>query len=274
MKKLLFAFLFLSYGLPTVASVQLAKPLKQLEYPISEYLVSEKLDGVRAIWNGKQLKTRQGNVIFAPAWFTQGWPNRWLDGELYSAKGEFEFISATVRDKSPNQLDWRKIRFAVFDIPDVKLPFSARVKAYKKLIQDINTPTLTYVEQYRFDTKDQLTRFFNDIVAHGGEGVMLHLASAEHQAGRSNNLLKMKPVFEGRAKVVEIVPGKGKHLGRMGAVWIKTENGVLFKLGSGFSDLQRASPPQVGSWLRFQYNGYTKNGIPRFARFIEKASAP
>ncbi len=50
---------------------------------VSHYLVSEKLDGVRAFWDGDVLRTRNGIVINAPAWFVAGFPKRPLDGELW-----------------------------------------------------------------------------------------------------------------------------------------------------------------------------------------------
>jgi len=56
---------------------------------VQEYLVSEKLDGIRAIWDGYQFSSRQGHPIYAPAWFTQHFPTRPLDGELWIGRGQF-----------------------------------------------------------------------------------------------------------------------------------------------------------------------------------------
>ena len=46
------------------------------------YLVSEKLDGVRARWDGQRLLTRSGHAIDVPRWFTAGWPRQPMDGGM------------------------------------------------------------------------------------------------------------------------------------------------------------------------------------------------
>ncbi len=45
--------------------------------------LSEKLDGVRAYWDGQQFWSRLGNLYHAPGWFVAGLPNVPLDGELW-----------------------------------------------------------------------------------------------------------------------------------------------------------------------------------------------
>ena len=47
---------------------------------VTKYLVSEKLDGVRAIWDGETLRFRSGKQINAPKWFVDGLPKTPLDG--------------------------------------------------------------------------------------------------------------------------------------------------------------------------------------------------
>jgi len=58
----------------------LAKVYKQEN--VSEWCVSEKLDGVRAIWNGEKLHFRSGKLTSAPDWFTENFPEQLMDGEL------------------------------------------------------------------------------------------------------------------------------------------------------------------------------------------------
>ena len=57
---------------------------------LADYWVSEKLDGVRGYWDGEKLMTRGGERIVAPGWFTAGWSNVPLDGELWVGRGKFE----------------------------------------------------------------------------------------------------------------------------------------------------------------------------------------
>src|SRR5687768_17070890 len=52
--------------------------------------MSEKLDGMRAYWDGVQLLSRLGNVIHAPDYFIKGLPKHPLDGELFLARKSFQ----------------------------------------------------------------------------------------------------------------------------------------------------------------------------------------
>ena len=67
----------------------------------AKYLVSEKYDGVRAIWDGKVLRFRSGRAVDAPAWFIAKLPAQPLDGELWLARGRFEALSGIVRKTEP-----------------------------------------------------------------------------------------------------------------------------------------------------------------------------
>jgi DNA ligase-1 len=63
-------------------------------------------------------------------------------------------------------------------------------------------------------------------------------------------------------------PGKGKFEGMLGSLTLQLENGIEFKLGTGFSLAQRKTPPPIGSSVTFKYHGFTRNGVPRFASFM------
>ena len=106
------------------------------------------------------------------------------------------------------------------------------------------------------------------VVAAGGEGLMLHRRDAHYRPGRSDHLLKYKTHQDAEAQVVAHLPGKGKYEGMMGAVQVRTPEGRSFRLGSGFTDAQRAAPPPLGAWVTYRYSGLTSTGLPRFARFV------
>lgn len=251
--------------------VQLAKVYEQSnKVDVSEYLVSEKFDGVRAIWTGAEFVTRNGNPINPPAWFSSVLPNLWLDGELWTKHNDFAALSGIVRTAKPVDSDWQKVTFRVFDMPDQTNPFSIRYKNYQQLVQVINKPHIIAVEQHQFSSNQALTAFFERITKRGGEGVMLHLASAKHQNGRTSALLKLKPYFDDEAIILGYLPGKGKYLGMLGAMRVKNEAGIEFTIGTGFSDLQRQNPPAIGAKITYRYHGYTKNGLPRFASFLRE----
>ena len=236
--------------------------------PVSNYLVSEKYDGIRAIWTGKHLLTRQGNRIYAPKWFTAPLPDVWLDGELWTSRQNFEALSAIVRTHTPEQKRWREVTYMVFDMPDTGLPFAQRYKNYSSLIEQLNVKHIKAVKQQRFQSNHTLSRHLESMVEKGAEGLMLHLASAPHQPGRSDALLKLKPYFDDEAEVIAHLPGKGKYTDMLGALRVRNQQGTEFSIGTGFTDAERANPPPVGSIITYKYHGYTNNGVPRFASFL------
>jgi len=235
---------------------------------VAAYWVSEKLDGVRGHWDGAQLWTRGGHRIVVPDGYTEGWPEVPMAGELWLGRQRFAEVSGIVRRAQPNPADWAEVRFRVFDLPDHEGPFTARVQAMQQLFTDGSSPTLQMIEQFRVADAAELQARLDAVVDAGGEGLMLHHGDAQYRAGRSDDLLKLKPHDDAEARVIGYRPGSGKYTGQMGALEVETPDGVRFALGSGFSDAQRADPPPIGGWVTYRYNGYTANGIPRFARFL------
>lgn len=260
---------FPAFALQASTQTQLAKVYEQDKTnPISDYLVSEKYDGIRAIWTGKQLLTRQGNPISAPEWFTAPLPDVWLDGELWTKRQNFEALSSIVRTQTPKDNRWRQVNYMVFDMPDAQLPFEERYKNYSNLIAEINVEHIKPVKQQRFHSNHELSKHLRAMVEDGAEGLMLHLATALHQSGRSNALLKLKPYFDEEAEVIAHLPGKGKYTDMLGALRVRNQQGIEFSIGTGFTDAERTNPPPVGSIITYKYHGYTNNDVPRFASFL------
>lgn len=237
------------------------------ETALAGYWVSEKYDGVRSLWNGHQLLTRGGEVVHAPDWFTAGWPAVPMDGELWAGRGRFSHAVSTVRQQIPDDTAWRAMRFMVFDLPSFPGPFSARLPAYQALVGGLGQPWVVAVPQWRVATHAALQAQLKKVVHDGAEGLMLHKADADYRGIRSDDLLKVKLHSDAEAKVVAHEPGRGKHAGRLGALWVETPEGVRFKLGTGFSDAQRQNPPAVGSQVTYRFHGLNESGIPRFASF-------
>ncbi len=236
-----------------------------------DYWVSEKLDGVRAYWTGDGFLSRQGNVIEAPAWFIKGFPNVSLDGELWMGRGTFEELSGAVRRQSPDNQQWRKIRFMVFDLPGEKGDYDQRLVTLRGVLNNIGSAFISVVEQYKVPNRDALQANLEQVVRQGGEGLMLHRGSSNYLAARSDDLLKLKTREDAEAVVVAHLPGKGKYKDMMGALLVETPSGLRFKLGTGFSDAERANPPAIGSTVTYKYSGKTERGVPRFAVFLRVA---
>lgn len=235
---------------------------------LEHYWISEKLDGVRAFWNGKNFISRQGNIFHAPEWFLSPLPKVVLDGELWMGRGTFERLSGMVRRQSPDDSGWKNIKFMIFDLPDNAQTFDRRLKQLKKIVRDINTPHIQAVDQTKVSTHEALMKKLDDIVQQGGEGLMLHAGSSFYKKGRSDDLLKVKKHFDAEAIVIKHLPGKGKYTGILGSIIVETANGKRFKIGSGFSDNERRNPPAIGSTITYKYFGLTNKGTPRFASFL------
>jgi DNA ligase-1 len=232
------------------------------------WLVSEKLDGVRALWDGERLRFRSGRAITAPAWFTAALPQVPLDGELWGGRGRFEQLSGTVRREQPSDDAWREVRYQVFDLPEASGPFLRRAALLRHIVRQAAWPALGAVEQFELPDAAALRHRLAAVVREGGEGLMLHRADALRVAGRSDALVKLKPVQDAEAVVEAHEPGQGRHAGRLGALRVRAPDGRRFLLGTGFSDAQRERPPLPGSVVTYTYRGVTESGLPRFASFL------
>ena len=252
---------------PAPPALMLASP-HHAGIDVPAYWVSEKLDGVRARWDGKRLWTRGGYQVATPVWFTAGWPPEAMDGELWIGRGRFEEISAIVASHRVADARWRTVRFMVFDVPLHAGGFDARLTQMRGLVGAADSPTLALIAQRRFADRAALDQWLQTVVAQGGEGLMLHHRDARYVAGRSAGLLKLKPHDDAEATVVAYTAGKGKYAGLLGALVVEREDGAWFRLGSGLSDALRNDPPPLGTLVTYRYNGMTAHGLPRFARFL------
>ncbi len=232
------------------------------------FLVSEKFDGVRAVWDGQQLRFRSGRKIAAPDWFVRALPDHPLDGELWLGHGQFDRLSGLVRQRQPDDAGWRAVRYQVFDAPGQAGPFESRWQALGPVIEAANRPWLLRVEQQRVSDREALQELLQALVSAGGEGLVLHRADALWRSGRSDALFKFKLEPDDEAQVLGYLPGKGRHAGLTGALQVRTAGGQTFALGSGLTEALRRDPPPVGSWVTYRYRDRTPSGLPRFATFV------
>lgn len=235
---------------------------------VSRYWVSEKLDGVRASWNGKSLQFRSGNPVPAPTWFLDALPRQPLDGELWLGRGTFDQLSAIVRRQSPDDTEWRRVRYMIFELPNAAGSYTDRVAQIKAVIAAANLPWLQAVPQFRLPNAAALQKKLRDVVRGGGEGLMLHREDAAYETGRSSALFKLTPWLDAEAVVVAHLPGKGKYIGMVGALRMELPDGRRFALGGGLTDDLRRNPPPLGALITYRYRELTKSGKPRFPRFL------
>lgn len=249
-------------ALATAADLMLAQDYQAQN--VSGWLMSEKLDGVRAYWDGRRLISRQGHPFTPPAGFTRHFPPFALDGELYSRRGRFEHISAAVRS---SQGDWSDIKLHVFDVPDAQGTLPERLARIQEYLRRHPEANIVVIEQRRIDNIQQARRHMEAIVRQGGEGVILRDPALPYQSGRSSGYLKLKPQADAECTVTRHYPGKGKYSGQMGALGCRNELGE-FKIGSGFKDADRVHPPAIGSRITYRYRGFTAKGLPRFPTYL------
>ena len=227
------------------------------------YLMSEKLDGIRATWNGKNFVSRLGNVFPAPEHFKRQMPSGViLDGELWLGRNSFEETSSIVRCGSLDK-GWNKLIYMAFDAPSDKYRFETRIEYVEKVVAQSKVCRL--VDHVECKGKDHLLKALNNVIEVGGEGLMLRRPGSVYEYKRSNTLLKVKKFFDAEATIIGYAPGKGKYSSMLGALMCKLDNGVEFEIGIGFTDFQRANPPKIGTRVTFSHLGYMKSGSPRNA---------
>jgi len=229
--------------------------------------VSEKYDGVRALWDGRVLRHRSGRVVSAPSSFLAAIPAAPLDGELWLGRGRFDALSARVRRAVPEEREWREIRYMVFDMPVAGLPFAARLERLAALAPALRAP-VEIAPQWRGADRLELERAMMRTVAAGGEGLMLHVADARYTSGRSDALMKLKPHLDAEAVVVGHRLGSGKYGHLVGALEVESAEGRRFFVGSGLSDRSRREPPAIGTTITYRYRALTSSGLPRFATYL------
>ncbi|WP_157264745.1 DNA ligase [Azohydromonas aeria] len=237
------------------------------------WLVSEKLDGVRALWDGERLRFRSGAPVPAPAAFLRRLPPQPLDGELWLARGRFSELSGLVRRQGASAADWARVRYELFELPGAPGSFEARARALAGLVEGLDAPALRAVPQERLPDRAALQRRLREVVDAGGEGLMLHRADAPYLTGRGEVLLKLKPQQDAEGLVVERRFGtEGRMQGLLVALRLRLLEGEgegrEFLLGSGFSDALRRDPPPLGSVVTYRHRGWSSRGLPRFASFL------
>lgn len=239
----------------------------QPDQDVSGWLMSEKLDGVRAYWDGHQLISRGGHPFAAPAWFTRDFPPFALDGELWSQRGDFEHIVSIVRRQHPHQ-GWRALAFHIFEAPNQPGGLVERLQVVSEYLKRSPSPFLQLIRQIPCPDHQHLQQYLHQLVLQGAEGVVIRNPSAPYQTGRSADALKLKPYHDSECTVVAYKPGKGILKGKTGALRCRMENGNIINIGSGLSRQQRNSPPAPGQIITFKYSGFTAHGVPRHPVFL------
>lgn len=253
-----------------------------------DWVASRKYDGVRAVWNGRELLTKQGNHIYAPGTFIRQLPNFSLDGELWIATGKFHLTNQMVLSSLngvPGHAElWDRAVYKVFEVPQEKGGLAQRLQKLHDYLLSHDVSQVQAVQQHALKSYPQLKAFYQAVLANGGEGVIVRDGLQPYLTGRLNSVIKIKPKIDAECVVSGYNLGKGRLqnlVGSIDCILLKQQKARLFpklnplqettiRIGSGLKDIDRHHPPAIGSIVTFQYSGHTKTGLPRFAVYLRQ----
>jgi len=161
--------------------------------------MSEKINGIRAYWNGNKLLSRQGNDFFPPKEFTEKFPQVAVDGELYSS----DFTSLLNLSKNKDPQLWKNVNYHIFDIPRVSKWYEERQELLKQLKSELPSH-VQIVPQKQCKGESHLKQYFQEIIDKGGEGVVLCKPKSMYQSGRSENCYKLKQYHDNEVKIIGV----------------------------------------------------------------------
>ncbi|OGR06221.1 MAG: DNA ligase [Deltaproteobacteria bacterium RIFOXYD12_FULL_50_9] len=230
--------------------------------------MSEKLDGIRGYWDGKQLFSKAGNAFHPPPAFTESFPDFAVEGEIWGGRRTFEKTRGIVKKKTPDE-GWLELKFAIFDVPGAVGGFEERLKVAKAWFEKHPSRYAFVIEHSPVQDENRLKSELKRIEGLGGEGLILRRSGSPYTVGRSADIVKVKSYNDSEAVVIARIAGKGKNSGRLGSLLVELpETLVRFRIGTGFSDYIRANPPPVGAVITFKYYGLSEFGIPKFPSFL------
>ncbi len=250
------------YGPP----VKLANSVYDIkDFDPTGWWASEKLDGVRAYWNGKNFISRQGNIYQAPEWFKKGLPDHALDGELWMGRQKFQETISVVKSAASGDR-WKALKFVVFDHPSHSGNFEAR-QIYLREIESNNTPYMQVHNQRLILNKADYEHLLKSTVSAGGEGLILVKPGSAYEVGRTSSILKAKLFVDAEGTVIGYEPGKKQFKGLVGGLIVSWQ-GKEFNVGSGLTIENRKNPPPIWSKITFKYTELTNDGKPKCASFV------
>jgi len=230
---------------------------------VTNWYMSEKLDGVRAYWDGQKLISRGGKVFATPKFFTKDFPKFKLDGELWDKRDNLSNIISIVNQKKPHN-GWSRLTYNIFEVPDSDGNLTKRLSVVKE------SRYIKVIKQIQIKSKKDLDSFFKSVIKKKGEGVVVRNGYIVYYIGRTNDALKMKNYIDDECEVVGYNKGQGKNSGLVGSLSCRMKNMQVIKIGSGLSKKERITPPKIGAIITFKYYGLTSKGNPRFPIFLRE----
>jgi DNA ligase-1 len=254
-------------GVHARAHAPMLPQVYQTGMDVSGWWMSEKLDGVRAYWDGEVLYSKNGMQLNPPPEFTAGFPPFALEGELWGGRGNFEPTVSCVLRQQPHP-GWFELRYAIFDVPKMAGSFKVRLEKVSAWLSLNPSSYVFLIPQTPIEDPAHLARCLDEIVEQGGEGLIVRDPEGGYTPGRSAAILKVKRFEDAEAIVEGHESGNGRNKERLGALLVRTPDGVKFKIGTGFSDAERKNPPPPGTVITYKFSGKYASGIPRFPVYL------
>lgn len=234
---------------------------------LSGWVMSEKLQGVRGLWDGKTLKNRAGNIIPAPDFFTKCYPDFAIDGEIYSYKLPYEDITAATKGQNPNA--WIKIKHYIFDVPEAEGGLMQRLAVLQEYLDKNKCDTIKIIPQLPAISHKNMENYYNEIVTRNGQGVIVRDPNAPYKGGRSNKILKFKKQLDDECKILDYNNGTGKFSSTIISLTCKNlKDDKIFKIKSGIDKKVRNNPPKKGTIITYKYHGIKDDGSPKNPVFL------
>ncbi len=260
--------LLLCLGSSTMALDVLLPMVYEGDIDITNWLMSEKLDGVRGYWDGKKLLSKNGRSFNPPKAFTKNFPDCAIEGELWGGRNTFEKTSSIVMRHEAHD-GWLDLKFAIFDVPEAGGGFEQRLNMAIQWFEKHPSEYAFVITQKTVKGKEHLKNELLRVEKLGGEGLIVRKPDSLYSSGRSADILKVKSYYDMEATVIGYIEGTGRNSGRLGSILVELPNGTQFKIGTGFTDKERNNPPPIGTIVTFKYYGFYKSGIPKFPSFLK-----
>jgi len=219
------------------------------EINVEGWFMSEKLDGMRAYWDGKQFWSKNGVLINLPESF-KALPSYPLDGELWGGYEETNvnyLLKLICGKKKKVKIDWTAIKFCVFDAPDIDATYDKRHDFLRTNFTEYCNSNISLIPIQKCDGKNHLEKYLEEIINKGGEGIMIHHPDLLYRPGRTHNLLKVKKHFESVVTFLNVKSDSYYFL-------CEQENGAEAFVTC--TPAEYSSPPTFGTKLTVRHQGF------------------
>jgi len=227
---------------------------------VTGWYASDKLDGIRVLWTGRELYTRGGRKLSPPGYFTSGWPSSPLDGEMCLCPSlEHALLPGLLTSSKPEA--YLHITMYVLDAPSLNIPYKQRLVTLVSTLTPSPSPFLSLLPSKIVSSPQQVSTLLSDALSRGHEGIILKNPNVLYERKRCWGVVKVKNHLDSEITPLQLDKdwrGKDRLTGLFGDKKIHVLSGVC---GNGLADCQRAI--REGLKITIRYCGLDAKGMPR-----------